>query len=217
MCGRIVQKTPSRLIAANFGFDSDIADNQPRYNIPPSSSILAVRADPLMRLVYLKWGLIPSWSKDSKIGFKLSNARAETISEKPSFRSAYRLRRCLIPIDGFYEWKAEGDKKQPYYIQQPGGDVFFLAGLWEKWTSPENQLVESCTIITTAAKGEMSEIHNRMPIVVPEKSHRLWLSDNTEDERHSVIQEAPSDFIFIKVNPRVNSTKVDDAGCIIEV
>jgi len=137
---------------------------QPRYNIAPSQEIMAVPGTPQKKVGWFRWGLIPSWAKDPKIGYKMINARGETVSEKPSFRDACRKRRCLIPADGFYEWKKEGDGKVPYLIRMKSKAAFLFAGLWEQWQS-DDETIYSATIITTDANDTLKPIHHRMPVI----------------------------------------------------
>ncbi|MEY4730497.1 MAG: hypothetical protein RL020_1655, partial [Pseudomonadota bacterium] len=160
MCGRIVQKTPPKEIALRFGVpDTNIRSTEnfnPRYNIAPSLQIQAVRLMPNgeRELLALTWGLLPSWAKESKISFATSNARAETVAEKPTFRNAFKSRRCLIPVDGYYEWHATPTIKQPWYISAKDDQPLALAGLWEEWKG-EGKVIESCTIIVTSANELM--------------------------------------------------------------
>jgi putative SOS response-associated peptidase YedK len=149
----------------------------PRYNIAPSQPILAVANDRPDRYDHFLWGLIPSWAKDPKIGMQMINARAETLREKNSFKNAYRRRRCLIPADGFYEWKLErdGKTKQPMYVRMKGGAAFALAGLWETWADDAGNEVRSATIITTKPNELMATMHDRMPVILDSKDHPRWL------------------------------------------
>jgi putative SOS response-associated peptidase YedK len=149
----------------------------PRFNIAPSQAVLAVCNLPGFPVRSLGWGLVPSWAKDVSIGNKLINARGETVAEKPSFRAALARRRCIIPADGFYEWKldADGKTKTPMFIRHVDDRPFGIAGLWERWTSPDGGELESCCIITTAPNELMSQIHDRMPVIVPEERWRDWL------------------------------------------
>jgi putative SOS response-associated peptidase YedK len=213
MCGRVVQKTNLGLLVVNLGMDAELPSHQPRYNIPPGSKILTIRANPNARVEYLKWGLIPSWSKDPKIAFNLSNARVETIFEKPSFKSAIANRRCLIPVDGYFEWRLEDGKKQPYYIQQTDSEIFLLAGIWEQWKSPQNEIIETCSVITTASKGKVSEIHDRMPVIIPNNALSTWLK-GSRDEIGPFLNDSPANLNYQAVSQRMNSSKVDDADCI---
>jgi putative SOS response-associated peptidase YedK len=178
MCGRFTLRAGATDVASHFGLD-DVPDLLgSRFNIAPSQSVAVVRLDDTGRrtLRMDKWGLIPAWSKEAKIGFRLTNARAETVSEKPAFRSAFKSRRCLIPADGFYEWLAITSKqKQPYHFHRIDGALLGFAGLWERWTNPESQVIESCTIITTSANGVVKPIHDRMPVILDPADYGQWL------------------------------------------
>jgi putative SOS response-associated peptidase YedK len=133
------------------------------------------------RLDSFRWGLVPSWAKDLAVGYKMINARAETLAEKPAFRRAFRGRRCLILADGFYEWKAEGGHKRPYYIRMKDSSLFAFAGLWEVWTPPEGEPVRSCAIVTTAANDFMKALHHRMPVILPAEAQGPWLDPKNHD------------------------------------
>ena len=162
MCGRYALTSPPAVIAERFHllWMPDIA---PHYNIAPSQTIPVVRNTEQGReLALLKWGLIPSWSKDASIGMKLINARGETLGDKPAFRNAYRHRHCLVPADAFYEWKPVAGRKQPYCIRMRDQALFGMAGLWEHWVGPDGQVVESCTIITVDANAMVAELHDRI-------------------------------------------------------
>lgn len=213
MCGRIVQKTNLGSIAVNLGLDDyNDSDFVPRYNIPPGSKILVLRDKANLQFTYLQWGLIPSWSKKRE---GISNARAESVAEKPSFKSAFRSRRCVIPVDGFYEWKREGESKKPFYFYVGKQSPFYLAGLWEQWMSPEKELVETCTIITTAADKFMSQVHDRMPVIIPDDQVVQWIgNDNPSYLMEMISPKSCGDLRLIAVSSKVNSTRVDDASCI---
>jgi len=177
MCGRFtLNVTPSKL-TEYFDLTGDL-DFSPSWNIAPFSQINSIVADESgsKHLKSMRWGLIPSWAKDETIGNKLINARSEMISEKPSFRSAFKRRRCLIPASGFYEWKTENGIKQPWYISLVSGEPMAFAGLWETWNSKEGEGIESCCIITTAANSFMEPIHDRMPATLNPEQWPLWLS-----------------------------------------
>lgn len=177
MCGRFtLNVTPSKL-TEYFDLTGDL-DFSPSWNIAPFSQINSIVADESgsKHLKSMRWGLIPSWAKDETIGNKLINARSETIAEKPSFRSAFKRRRCLIPASGFYEWKTENGIKQPWYISLVSGEPMAFAGLWETWNSKEGEGIESCCIITTASNSFMEPIHDRMPATLNPEQWPLWLS-----------------------------------------
>jgi putative SOS response-associated peptidase YedK len=177
MCGRYALHANPEVIALVFGL-SEIPACAPRFNIAPTSQVLIVRrSDAGTVATHVRWGLVPRWAKDPSIGARMNNARAETVAEKPSFREAYRKRRCLIPASGFYEWKSESGRKQPYYIHPAGAEVFAFAGLWECW-----QKLETCAIITTAANAKMAAVHDRMPVIVSPADYATWLAGDAYDK-----------------------------------
>lgn len=189
MCGRFTQRYTWREADEFLELLGPAQNLQPRYNIAPSQNIAAVRRnDEGRRLSMLRWGLIPRWASDPKTGSRLINARAETAESKPSFREAYRSRRCLIPADGFYEWKREKGKKQPYLIRRKDNGLLAFAGLWEKWrmSAPEpfedyrlGDIVETCTILTMEANEAVSPIHHRMPVILDPDAFDPWLAGNS--------------------------------------
>ncbi len=177
MCGRFSQTATPEIIAEQFGVN-DSPLFQPRYNIAPSQSIAAIRIEPdttTRKLVMLRWGLIPSWAKDAKIGNQCINAKAETVAEKPSFRSAFKKRRCLVVATGFYEWQVQGARKQPMWIGMRNKRPFAFAGLWEHWKPAVGEPIDTCTIITTEPNDLMAPIHNRMPVILAPTSYDQWL------------------------------------------
>lgn len=167
MCGRYALHSAPEVAALAFGL-SDIPAYAPRYNIAPQSSVLIIRN---REATMVRWGLVPHWAKDPAIGARMNNARAESAADKPSFREAYRKRRCLIPANGFYEWKSEGGRKQPYYFYPVKEPLFAFAGLWEKWND-----LETCAILTTKANGTMRPIHDRMPVILGPENYSAWLA-----------------------------------------
>lgn len=184
MCGRFTLFSTFETIMERFHIESafDEMDYQISYNIAPSQRIVAVINDGSKnRLGYLRWGLIPSWAKDEKIGYKLINARSETLAEKPSFRKAYQNKRCLIVADSYYEWKQTPERKIPMLIKMKSGEPFGMAGLWEGWKSPEGQTIYTCTIITTSSNELTSSIHERMPVILNKKDEQKWLDPSIHD------------------------------------
>ncbi|MFA5181906.1 MAG: SOS response-associated peptidase [Syntrophales bacterium] len=176
MCGRFVLLTDLSGIATSFAIGEIACEYRRSNNIYPGQQIAAVIRDEVNRLVEFRWGLIPSWAKDPSIGNGLTNARAETVADKPSFRQAFRKRRCLIVADGFYEWqKTDGQAKKPWFIHLRSGQPCGFAGLYETWTSPEGRPVHSCTIITTKANQALAAIHDRMPVIVSGAAQAIWL------------------------------------------
>ncbi len=209
MCGRYTLHAHPDVIALLFGL-SEVPAYQPRFNIAPTSQVLVVRrSEDAVVGVQVRWGLVPRWAKDPSIGARMNNARAETVAEKSSFREAYRKRRCLIPASGFYEWKAEGGRKQPYYVYPAGAELFAFAGLWERWQDPHLSL-ETCAIITTEANAKMAAVHDRMPVIVSPADYSAWLTG------HEVaLRPCPDDAIGIRrVSRAVNNARVDTPGLI---
>ncbi|HZW37238.1 MAG: SOS response-associated peptidase [Deltaproteobacteria bacterium] len=219
MCGRFTLFEPDQVLAREFGV-SGFPPLPPRYNIAPSQPVAAVRASPAGKgreLALLRWGLIPSWAKDPAIGDRLINARAETAREKPSFRNAFKRRRCLIPASGFYEWQRKERGKQPHYIRMRDGHLFAFAGLWDRWESPGAGGVETCTILTTDANAVLVPIHDRMPVILPRGEYARWLDPSLQDPDSLaalLVPYPPEGMLAIPVSPRVNSPAVDDEGCI---
>jgi len=189
---------------------------QPRYNIAPGQPILALRNHPervARELVHLRWGLIPSWMKEAPTAATMINARVETISEKPSFRTAYRRRRCLVPATGFYEWKGEKAPKQPYYIYLKDTRVFAFAGIWEHWTGPDGEEVETAAILTADASPSIRRIHDRMPVIIREKHHDAWL--RAEISAKDVLDK-DMEFSYHPISRAVNNVQNDGPELIRE-
>jgi putative SOS response-associated peptidase YedK len=185
--------------------------------------VVAVRATPTgtgRESVLLRWGLIPSWSKDTASGNRLINARSETAREKPSFRTAFKRHRCLIPANGFYEWKKQERGKQPYYIRRRDGHLFAFAGLWDRWEGGEEGAVETCTILTTSANDVVAPLHDRMPVILPPEEYAHWLDPSLKDTDSLVplLVPFPSEAIVAyPVSLRVNAPKTDDKECIAPI
>lgn len=180
MCGRFIQASSSQILAEQLGLMLPL-DYAPRYNVAPNQSILAIRAPAGAReLAWLRWGLIPSWSPEPRLKYSTINARAETVADKPTYRQAFRQRRCLIPADGFYEWRRIDSGKQPYCIGLVDQQPFALAGLWERWER-EGQAVESCTILVTQANASIAPIHDRMPVILDPAAYDVWLDSTVRD------------------------------------
>lgn len=192
MCGRFALTAPASDIAEIFQVDI-LPEVLPRYNVAPTTQVACVvDTDEGRKVEMFRWGLIPSWAKDKKVGYRMINARAETVASKPSYRSAFKRRRLLILADGFYEWQRIGSGKSatkiPHLIQVSGGGIFAMAGLWERWTDPEtNEEVRTCTIVTTEGNELMQPIHDRMPVILPEDRWDLWLDRSVDDKE--VLQE----------------------------
>lgn len=219
MCGRYSQTHSAQAIAQAFQL-SVVPPLPPRYNIAPTqlvSTVLQTQQQPERQLRVLRWGLIPSWAKDPAIGNRLINARAETVAEKPSFRSALRYRRCLVLADGFYEWQRQGAKKQPYYFQLHSQQPFGFAGLWEHWASPAGEVIETCTILTTAANEVLSPIHDRMPVILHPDDYDRWLDPDltTSAQLLPLLHPYPADEMqSYPVSTLVNRATSDRPDCI---
>jgi putative SOS response-associated peptidase YedK len=219
MCGRYTLKTTPEVVADQFQFE-ELQELQPRYNIAPSQLVACVkRSEGSSRRegVMLRWGLIPSWAKDPAIGMKLINARAETVAEKPSFRKAFRQRRCLVLADGFYEWQKQERAKQPYYIRMKDERPFAFAGLWEHWTNPEGQTLETCALLTTEPNELMAPIHHRMPVILNPDSYDQWLDPDQQNvvQVQPLLQSYPADAMLASpVSRLVNNARFDDPQCI---
>lgn len=219
MCGRFTLNTSAKIIAEFFKL-SEVPDIKPRYNIAPTQSVATVtveREKMQRQFQFMRWGLIPSWAKDMKIGSHTINARSETVAEKPAFRSAIKHRRCLIIADGFYEWQPQGKKKQPYYFQMGNNEPFAIASLWENWRSPEAENVVSCSIITTAANETVQPVHDRMPVILPEDVWEQWLDPSINNSQQVLPLLKPYSSAAMKANAVstiVNSPARESSECI---
>jgi len=219
MCGRFTITVPAAEIAELLGLPEMPAQFTARYNAAPTQSILAARLTPERRreAVFLRWGLVPHWADDVKIAHKLINARCETVASKPSFREAFKKRRCLIPADGFYEWKAEGKKKKPFRFRRPDRKAFLFAGLWERRERPGEEPLQTCTIVTTTANGPVRPFHERMPVVLTKDAAAKWLTPGPLGDAECAEFFAPAADDFLLAEPvcdLVNSPRVDDPKCV---
>lgn len=236
MCGRYTLTAEASELVDEFDL-ADVSDLVPRYNIAPSQSAPIVRVHGLTaggglgvvrldasgsvrQLDVLRWGLIPSWAKDAKIGFSTINARAETIATQPAFRDAFRQRRCIIPASGFYEWqKAIVDGKEvklPHYIRRRDGRLLAIAGLWERWTDPQGKIIETFTVITTSANDLIRPLHDRMPVILRREDCRIWLDPATPPTTlHTLLAPCPAEWLFATpVSRAVNNPRNDSPACI---
>lgn len=219
MCGRYSQQQSAEIIAQAFQVDN-VPPLEPRYNIAPTQSVATILQTAENRqFKLLHWGLIPNWAKDKKISSRLINARAETVTEKPSFRSAFRRRRCLILADGFYEWQQqEAKQKQPFYFRMSDQSPFAFAGLWEHWKAQETgETIESCTIITTEPNELMKSVHNRMPVILEPKNYDLWLDPEVKKPEllQPLLNPYPAEeMTAFAVSKAVNKPSNDTAECI---
>jgi putative SOS response-associated peptidase YedK len=243
MCGRFTLRAPASTIAEEFQL-LDAPPLAPRFNVAPTQPVAAVRIVPdsgQRQFVLLKWGLVPSWAKDPAIGSRLINARAESVAEKPAFRTAFRRRRCLVVADGFYEWQRTGGRKQPYFIRLRDDRPFAFAGLWEVWegktvpgtvfasgpcsrqslsakTVPGTVLLETCTLITTGPNEVMEPIHDRMPVILSPDDYDRWLDPSIRepDKLRPLLRPYPaSAMLAVPVSGHVNNPKNEGAECIV--
>lgn len=221
MCGRFAFYSPREAVQDIFGVAFPAA-LEPRYNIAPSQFIVTLRAADSGGLepALLKWGLVPSWARDPGIGNRMINARAETVHEKPSFRAAFKRRRCVILTDGFYEWRREGDHKTPYFITMGNSRPFAMAGLWEHWQGGDGTELQTCTIITTAANKIMRPLHDRMPVILSPDQATRWCgrdSDEREVAKALLAANANAAMLYWPVSTVVNNPGNDGADLVQEV
>jgi putative SOS response-associated peptidase YedK len=217
VCGRYTLRTPVETLAEEFGITGPLPEVPTRFNVAPTQEVAAVLEEGEQRkLEMLRWGLIPSWADDPAIGNRMINARSETAAQKPSFRSAFRKRRCLVLADGFYEWQKTASGKQPYYIRMGDGSPFAFAGLWESW-GKHGKEVRSCTILTTEANGLVGEIHHRMPVILPAEEYDLWLDPDMGEAEPllDLLMPYPDDVMeAYPVSRFVNSPSNDSEQCV---
>lgn len=220
MCGRFTLRTNATSLIEHFGGELPF-DLPLRYNIAPTQRVATLRIGPELdgrQWQMVRWGLIPSWAKEASIGNRMINARAETVTEKPAFRTAWRRRRCLVPADGYYEWQKTGKGKQPFYIRLRDDSPFAMAGLWERWLDPEtDEPIESCTIITTDANELTRPIHDRMPVILNAADYDLWLDPQVPNPDPLRQLFRPFDSLAMRADPvstLVNSPRNDDPRCV---
>ncbi len=221
MCGRFVVNIPPEELAVIFGLQI-VPQLEPRYNVAPTQQVAAVRSEADHNLLDLmKWGFVPSWSKDISFGSHMINARSETVAEKPAFRHAIKYRRCIIPTSGFYEWQHTGDHhKQPFYFQMADKSPMCLAGIWETWKAQDSTEMESFAILTTAANKIVAPLHDRMPVILHPDNYALWLSKNMHDPELLKQLYTPypaGEMIAYKVPDLVNNSRFDGPACIVQV
>lgn len=226
MCGRFTQKSERKIISLEFyvqDFASDVFIN---YNVAPGQDAGVIVRDDVYRYIRYRWGLIPFWAKDPTIGNRMINARAESVAEKPSFKRAFSQRRCLVPADGFYEWKKEGNFKRPYYIYNAKNKPMSFAGLWETWfpkegtfpnfTATKEEPLHTFTIITTEANQKLQQLHDRMPVIIPEDKREQWLNSEASsgDLEELLVPLTASEIEFHEVSRMVNSPQNNSPQCI---
>ena len=223
MCGRFTLKTNTKKLAEAFSglINEAPAAAEPRYNISPSQPVAVIANNGHNKIEYFQWGLIPSWAKDPSIGNRMINARAETLAEKSSFRTAYRRRRCLVLADGFYEWRKNPDKtKTPLYISLASESPFAFAGLWEWWHGGDGSEILSCTIITTTPNSLMASIHDRMPVILPAEAYSQWLdpAEQTPDQLDPLLKPYPAEWMkAYPVSTLVNNPRNDLPECVASI
>jgi putative SOS response-associated peptidase YedK len=213
MCGRFEIHSTLEIIAQIFGIDDLALDYRPSYNIAPSQDILLVVNNGKRRLIQSRWGFIPSWSKDLSTGYRMINARAESLAEKRSFKTAFEKQRCLVIADGFYEWKKEGATKKPFYIRLKSKQPFGFAGLYNAWTSPDGGEIITSTIITTDSNELIQLLHNRMPVIASPDNYDLWLDASVHDKDilMPLLKPFPSESMELyAVTQKMNSIKHND-------
>jgi putative SOS response-associated peptidase YedK len=225
MCGRFAFYSPHEAVVRLFGVSGDAPGIEPRYNIAPTTYVPAVRVLPddtaTRRLVMLYWGLVPSWARDKSTGARMNNARGETLREKPSFRNAYKRRRCLVLADGYYEWQRSVASKQPYFIQLASEEPFGIAALWESWQDAANgEALESCTLVTTAPAPSIAHIHDRMPVIIAPDAYSQWLDPRNADVERLDRLMAPDPQLRMTARPvsrRVNNARNEGPALIESV
>lgn len=221
MCGRYRLSKRKQLLEEQFDAVPDFDDEQewkPRYNIAPTQLVPVIRQnpkEPTRELSLMRWGLIPSWSKDASGAAKRINARSETANTLPAFRDAFKFRRCLLPADGFYEWKKTGKDRQPYCFEVNDGELFAFAGLWERWKNPDGIWIKTCSILTTGANAVSSPIHDRMPVILHRSNYELWLDPGMNDIQTVSDMLKPYDgrMRAFPVSNRVNNAANEDEEC----
>lgn len=223
MCGRYRLTAKERWLSDFFNLDPEDVDWAARWNVAPTQEVATIRQnrkEPKRKFALMRWGLIPYWAKDTSIGYKAINAVSETAAEKPLFREAMRKRRCLIPADGFYEWKQIGPKrKQPYNIGLLDDGLFAFAGLWESWKEPAGKVIESCTILTTEANALLKDIHDRMPVILQPHDYDLWLDPGATDPKQLTELLKPFDARLMRkypVSTTVNQAENEGPKCAQE-
>lgn len=216
MCGRFAQRSPAKKISKQFKVE-EVPPLVERYNVAPAQQVLAVReASDGREATFLKWGLVPRWAKEPAIGSRLINARAETVTEKPSFRDAFSRRRCMVPMEGFYEWSRRGESKRPFYFHMRDGEPFAVAGLWEVWEG-DGDLLETCTLLTTSANELLAGYHDRMPVILRPEDYDLWLDAGVRSAERLLPLLHPhprEEMTTYAVGLVVNSPSNDSPRCV---
>jgi putative SOS response-associated peptidase YedK len=218
MCGRFTLTRSAAEIAEHFGL-GDLPEFAPRFNVAPTQAapIVRVRSTGERILERRRWGLVPPWAKDVAMGARMINARVESVAERPAFRDALRRRRCLVPADGFYEWQGRAGRRRPHHLALPGGGLFAIAGLYERWLGPGGEVVDSFALLTRPAQGAVAALHDRMPLIVDPPGYAAWL-DRTATEPAALRAGLPEVLgtllVARPVDTRVNDVRNDDAECL---
>jgi putative SOS response-associated peptidase YedK len=218
MCGRYRLSRRKQILEERFGASGE-DDWTPRYNIAPTQLVPVIRQhpkEPRRDISLLRWGLIPSWSKDASGAARAINARAETVATLPAFRDSFQSRRCLIPADGFYEWQKRGSAKQPYCFEVDDGELFAFAGIWDRWKDSSGQWIRSCSILTTTPNAVTSAVHDRMPVILDQDNYDVWLDPGMTDTAAVLEMVRPFEARRMRsypVSSRVNQVQNDDAEC----
>jgi putative SOS response-associated peptidase YedK len=223
MCGRFVLRASPEQLKDLFELDEE-PWVEPRYNIAPTQPVAIVRLNTqsvVREWALTRWGLIPSWAKDPSIGQKMINARSESVAEKPSYRAAFKRRRCLVPASGFYEWKKGAQGKTPHFITMSSGEPFAIAGLWELWHAPDGGELETCTLLTTEANELVAPLHDRMPVIIPREDHATWLGDGKDaspraqaELLHLMHPYPPDEMTMWEVSTMVNSVRNEGSALL---
>jgi putative SOS response-associated peptidase YedK len=224
MCGRFSVSLPPEEVARYFQITGGLPNFPPRYNMAPTQEAPVIRLNPetgKRQLDLLRWGLVPSWAKDVKVGSRLINARAETMANRAAFKAAFtKGRRCIVPANGFFEWRTIGDRKQPMFITLRSGAPMGFAGLWENWKDPQGQWLRTFTIVTGEPNELVAPIHNRMPVILRQDDYAIWLGETPADAEalSAACRPYPAeDMRAYAISTRVNSSRNDDAGILEEV
>jgi putative SOS response-associated peptidase YedK len=221
MCGRYTLSIPAEILAETFGVDAEHTREraEARYNICPTQEAVVVRRaeDGHRELTALRWGLVPFWAEDPVIGNRMINARAETVADKPAFRTSFKKRRCLVLADGYYEWKKEPGGKQPYWIHRPDGGLLALAGLWSRWEGPAGPL-ETFAILTTEAHPAIAHVHDRMPVILAPEHWDLWLDPAVEDRARlrPLLTHVGGDGLALRPVSRAVNSPANDSPRLLE-
>ncbi len=215
MCGRAILTSPVEDIAEIFGVEP-IPIATPRFNVAPTQDLAIVRQEPERprELALVRWGLVPWWSKDPKIGNRFIQARGETVATAPAYRNAFKSHRCLVVVDGFYEWSGTKKERKPHLVRLAEGGPFAIAGLWESWKKPDGTRLETCAVVTTAARGPLDAVHDRMPLVLDAEARERWLTASPEDARGLLGEPSPLELVVVPVSSWVNDVRHEDARCI---